>query len=171
MSTAIAPPTLDKLATRINAEHHACENAARSAVLHAHNVGRMLLQAKSEMSHGKWRTWMADHLKFSERTAQRYMLIGEHLTHEEIEEATRVSDLSTRAAIEMVRDKQKPDRDKDMPFELLHELDVWGKMMQKRYAEFPDRWKEEFLAGTEDFVMLARKYPDTFGASKATAVA
>jgi len=46
-----------------------------------------------------------------------------------------------------------------------------ARQYSPKAAEFPDRWKAEFLAGTEDFVMLARKYPDTFGAPKEAAVA
>ena len=62
--TTIALPDL---ASRINAAHRECESAARSAVTHALEAGRTLLEAKQQVAHGQWADWLAANVECSER--------------------------------------------------------------------------------------------------------
>lgn len=65
--------TPDNLAKRINVEHELCVAAARSAVEHAIRAGRLLIEAKGSLGHGKFLSWIEAHCDFGERMAQRYM--------------------------------------------------------------------------------------------------
>lgn len=70
---------LPDLAQRINEHHRAAEADARSALQHALEAGRLLVEAKkSQCQHGQWVAWLADHFDGSERTAQAYMRVSRH---------------------------------------------------------------------------------------------
>jgi len=45
---------LADLAERINAEHHAAEQALNAGLQHAMRAGELLLQAKAACPHGTW---------------------------------------------------------------------------------------------------------------------
>jgi hypothetical protein len=68
-----------KLATQIR-EHH---KAVRSAILHAIEAGKLLIEAKAEVrkqfGHGYWLDWLEQNCEMSERTAQDYMRIAKFL--------------------------------------------------------------------------------------------
>lgn len=68
---------LSDLATRINAAHRRCEDAARSAVQYAVEAGELLIQAKDQCKHGEWIPWLEDNCDFSKRTGQLYMRLAE----------------------------------------------------------------------------------------------
>ena len=85
-------PALTDLAGRINAEHEKCLSAARAAISHALEAGRLLIEAKAQLGHGEWIPWMQENCRFSERTAQAYMRVVRRLP--ELEAKTqRVADL------------------------------------------------------------------------------
>lgn len=70
---------LTTLASRINKRHRANEAKAgelRDGIL---SVGRMLLEAKAQVDHGGWRTWIEANCVFGEREAQRYMKVAREL--------------------------------------------------------------------------------------------
>ncbi|HEV3022086.1 MAG TPA: DUF3102 domain-containing protein, partial [Pirellulales bacterium] len=67
---------LADLADQINAEHRAAESAARSAIDHAHEAGRLLIEAKAHLEHGQWGTWLATNFHGSDRTARAYMRVA-----------------------------------------------------------------------------------------------
>jgi hypothetical protein len=93
---------LASLATRANIEHAAFEATASAAVAHAIACGEALIEAKAQLRHGQWLSWLADHVEFNDRQAQRYMQIARN--------ASRVSDLdSVRAALtELAEQRPKP---------------------------------------------------------------
>lgn len=64
------------LVTRINEEHAKCEVAARNALEHAFTVGELLADAKAQVPHGQWASWVKTNCDFSLRTAQGYMRIA-----------------------------------------------------------------------------------------------
>lgn len=92
--------SLDDLAEMANAAHKAAEQAARSAVVHARDCGTTLLAAKAKLKHGEFGAWVRENCQFSERQAQRYMLIAqrwERLVQSELgadTKTTRATDLS-----------------------------------------------------------------------------
>ncbi len=91
--------TLVTIADEINREHEAARTAAVTAVEHARRAGERLLEAKSQLGHGKWLPWIREHLSFSDRTAQGYMRIARRLPELNTGEAQRVADLPLREAM------------------------------------------------------------------------
>ena len=73
-----SPPALTDLAQRINDHHHAAEAEARSALQHALEAGRLLVEAKSQCQHGTWLPWLKEHFKGSVRNAQGYMRLADN---------------------------------------------------------------------------------------------
>jgi phage N-6-adenine-methyltransferase len=95
MSVVAVIPFAADLATRIRAEHEAAQSALRSAVGHAVEAGKLLMEAKKSIPYGGWEAWVRDSCGFSERTAQGYM----RLARLDPEEAQRVALLSLRDAL------------------------------------------------------------------------
>jgi phage N-6-adenine-methyltransferase len=95
MSAVTIIPPAAGLATRIRAEHEAAQSAMRSAVSHAVEAGKLLMEAKRTVGHGGWEAWVRDSCGFSERTAQGYM----RLARLDPEKAQRVALLSLREAL------------------------------------------------------------------------
>lgn len=64
------------LARRANEAHDAAEAAGRTSLEQARAAGEALLRAKEQLPHGRWLPWLAQHVAFSERTAQDYMRLA-----------------------------------------------------------------------------------------------
>ena len=100
IGTGPAPVTPEEFAGLINTAHRAAADAAQSALLHAREAGRLLVEAKAAVGHGKWTGWLRDNVEFSERTARGYMHIAERWP--ELENRQRVADLSLRSALKLL---------------------------------------------------------------------
>ena len=57
----------------ITAEILVYKNQAGAALL---EIGRRLMEAKAQLGHGEWLTWLTEAVEFSEATAQRFMRIA-----------------------------------------------------------------------------------------------
>ncbi len=90
---------LTALASRINAEHRACDEALREGLRHSVRAGEMLLEAKGRVRHGEWGAWVRDNFEGSARTAQAYMKVAREIPHLDGAKAQRVADLSFREAL------------------------------------------------------------------------
>src|SRR4029450_7809819 len=67
------------LAAAIVREHQAVGGAAQVAVHHARQAGDLLLQAKKQLRHGAWLSFLASNCSnLAPRTAQGYMRIARH---------------------------------------------------------------------------------------------
>ena len=102
---------LSKLARQINEEHRDAEVAyriARAANVkrsgHAIKAGRLLLQAKEQVPHGKWRVWLAANCEVSVRVAQEYMQLGRRYAEKDTPKARRAAHLSIREALKELRE-------------------------------------------------------------------
>lgn len=86
-------------AEAINAAHDAAQAAARSAVQHALEAGRLLIEVKAGLEHGELTGWIAEHCRFSPRTARAYMKLARD--YETLPEAKRqrVASLPFRDAV------------------------------------------------------------------------
>ncbi len=101
--------SLDLLAEKANISHTAGEAVSRDALLHFRAAGLTLLEAKERCGHGRWLPWVAAHLKFSERRAQRYMALAKSDVTADLESQwrticgndTSVEDLVTEAMAEL----------------------------------------------------------------------
>jgi len=180
-TTAGLPAQLDTLAERINAEHEACEAAARSAIEHAIEAGRLLTEAKKKVAHGTWLMWIAANCSCSERTAQVYMRIYRH--RDKLGSDTqRVADLSVRQALtdisnQYIAQRVAESRDKrKRQWELQHEdravAETLGVIIESRQAlhrvrsepvllskfspeaaRFAGRWCELLVEEAEEFAL------------------
>lgn len=98
-----------RLAERINALHHEVVEYETQAVLKARAAGELLLEAKSNVKHGEWLNWLAEHANFSQKTAWQYMRIAE--CWEQLEPLyTRGYNLTIRKALKLVRYGYKKGR-------------------------------------------------------------
>jgi hypothetical protein len=110
---------LAALAVEIRAEHDAAQGAWRTAVEHAINCGRLLLEAKAQLSHGEWGRWLEENFPASRRTAQGYMQLAR-----EAADARRVADLGVRGALKEIATATKvpcPDCGRRVASDRLHE--------------------------------------------------
>jgi Protein of unknown function (DUF3102) len=69
---AVARETVD----RINREHELCQRAYGDALAHAIEAGRLLLDVKAELAHGRFMAWIERHFAGSQRTANVYMQLA-----------------------------------------------------------------------------------------------
>lgn len=83
-------------AGRIEVEHRAATGAARTAIEHAVECGRLLIEAKTQVGHGGWLTWVDEHLTFGARQAAKYMRLHRH--RKELNR-NRSSDFGVNAAL------------------------------------------------------------------------
>jgi Protein of unknown function (DUF3102)/DNA N-6-adenine-methyltransferase (Dam) len=74
---SVTAPALN-LAVRIEAEHQAAIGAARTAIEHAVECGKLLLEAKAQIGHGGWLPWVEANLSFGDRQARKYMRLAQH---------------------------------------------------------------------------------------------
>jgi hypothetical protein len=86
--------SLADLAARIRAEHEATSTALRNSVEHAMAAGDLLIEAKTQLKHGQWLPWLAEHCAMSERTAQLYMRIAKNRATIEMNIRSGVADLT-----------------------------------------------------------------------------
>jgi hypothetical protein len=67
---------LAELAHQINVEHEAIAKATQSALAHAFEAGKLLLEAKQKLKHGEWLDWLQANCTISPRTATHYMRLA-----------------------------------------------------------------------------------------------
>jgi hypothetical protein len=93
--------TLADLAVQINNEHHQAEAVLNAGLEHALEAGRLLRQAKKQISRGDWLPWLKENFVGSERTAQCYMRVASQFPKLH-GKAQRVADLTFRGALAAV---------------------------------------------------------------------
>jgi hypothetical protein len=102
--TGVAVADLEQLAAAVRTAHAAVEHAAVNLLGHALAAGDALIAAKARLPHGEFGNWIDRNCDLSERTAQRYMVLAGARAQLEAN-PTRVSDLSLRGALALVRPK------------------------------------------------------------------
>lgn len=110
---AVSTASLADYAAVINDAHRAAFGCAAQALEHARAAGAELLKVKAALKHGEFGPWIAEHLDFSERTAQGYMRVATNWTQVESKSAT-VADLTLRGALDALA-KPKPRLDQKPP--------------------------------------------------------
>jgi len=83
------------LSARIRASHEAASRSAQDAMEHAFECGRGLIEARASIKHAGWKVWVAEHLPFGLRQAERYIRLAKH--ESQIRDATSKSPLSPNA--------------------------------------------------------------------------
>ena len=92
-------PAIITLAQHIEHEHQAAHQAARTALEHALECGRLLIQAKGDVGHGGWLPWVEANLSFGQRQASNYMRLARDFPQLDPEIGNAVADLSLRDAL------------------------------------------------------------------------
>jgi hypothetical protein len=103
---------LAEVAQQIRVEHQAVVGAFRSALQHAIKAGQLLIEAKAQVGHGNWRSWLTENCGVGERMAQNYMQLARR--KDDLLNPQRVSDLPVRAALVLLQ-KPKPITAVDQP--------------------------------------------------------
>ena len=103
MSNPALSNSLTDLAFRIRAEHDAATIAVRRGLHHAMQAGDMLLEAKQQLKHGQWLSWLEQHCNIPDRTARLYMRLSKR---RETLKANRqfIADLTIQGAIRLLRE-------------------------------------------------------------------
>jgi len=108
---------LKVIAQDINREHGLAISSARTAIEHAHNAGKLLLEAKTSVEHGEWQAWIKNNCPFSERTAQKYMRLSKTplTTDLGIDESLALMAKPARQTIlnEMQKEIDSPNRNRE----------------------------------------------------------
>lgn len=76
MENQLQDTNLSALAERINSLHSEAQGAAILALNKAMDAGDCLVEAKSQLQHGQWGTWLKDNFHGSDRTARAYMQLA-----------------------------------------------------------------------------------------------
>jgi len=93
------------LAEQANRHHADAQAKAQEAVQHAIEAGRLLTEAKAQVAHGQWSTWLADNFIGSARTAREYMKLSTRLDALPESKRQHAANLpSLRQALEAVTD-------------------------------------------------------------------
>jgi hypothetical protein len=94
--------SLADLAARIVIEHQAVSLALKDSVRHAIEAGALLIEAKTQVPHGQWLPWLAEHCTMAERTAQLYMRVAKNRVGIEEQIRNGAADLSLNEAAAML---------------------------------------------------------------------
>ena len=99
---------LDALAAGIRRELEAAEADFQSAVAHAIEAGELLIEAKAQLPHGAWLSWLDANCPLGEREARRYMQLARN--------RSRVADLpSIREAVAALSASREDTEPRDLP--------------------------------------------------------
>lgn len=91
---------LPVLAAEINHAHGEAMAAAATAIEHAIECGRRLIEARKLVGHGEWLPWIEQNLRVGPRQAQRFMRLASHA--DELPNASTKSHLSIEEGLALL---------------------------------------------------------------------
>ncbi len=92
---------LQDLARVIDQEHAAAAAAANTAIQHALNAGRLLLQVKAQLAHGEFLPWLRSNCTVKQRQARAYMRVARNWRRIESKTAPG-ADLTVKGALRLL---------------------------------------------------------------------
>ncbi len=98
---------LQDLAGAINREHAAAAAAANTAIGHALNAGRLLLQVKAQLAHGEFLPWLRSNCTVKQRQARAYMRVARNWRRIESKTAPG-ADLTVKGALRLLSKNRGP---------------------------------------------------------------
>lgn len=101
--TTTSTPTAmsaEQLTVAIRQEHEAASTAARSALEHALEAGRLLAEAKRKIGHGSWESYVKESCGIAPRTARLYQRLHRH--RDRLPNRQHVAELSVRQAARLL---------------------------------------------------------------------
>lgn len=99
-TTGTTSLTGEQLTDAIRQEHAAVSAAAQSALQHALEAGRLLADARRNISHGSWESYVRDSCGIPPRTASLYLRL--HRNRDRLPNRQHVADLSVRQAARLL---------------------------------------------------------------------
>lgn len=135
----------------LNREHDLAVGAARTALVHAMNCGKLLAECKAAVGQGGWSAWLAANFDGSQQTAATYM----RLHHRRGELPQVESALSIRAAAKMLSTSRRRTSVPDLHelVKLIHRNNVTGQatLLGSYFSDIVDRalWKAGFRDYTD----------------------
>jgi hypothetical protein len=100
---------LPDLAQAIEREHQAAHQAARTALEHALECGRLLIQAKAAVPHGGWLEWLEANTSVSARQSQRYMRLATAALEGKYDATSHLTIKGALKALAVPRDEPEPE--------------------------------------------------------------
>lgn len=101
---------LAELAAEIHTEHEAMEKAAFSGAEHAWNVGKLLVKAKDQVSHGQWEQWVQTNCVFSPRSARAYISVARKVSNRQ-----STADISLDQVLKLLSAGKNTEPDQSQP--------------------------------------------------------
>lgn len=111
------PGLLERLATKINAEHDAFRSGISDSVKHAIAAGELLIEAKGKVQHGEWLPWLAANCSFAQPTASLYVRAANKKAEIERQITNGVINLSLREVIALLKKIGADEQDDGLPSE------------------------------------------------------
>lgn len=99
-TTGTTSLTGEQLTDAIRQEHAAVSAAAQSALQHALEAGRLLADARRNIPHGSWESYVKDSCGIAPRTASLYLRL--HRKRDRLPNRQHVADLSVRQAARLL---------------------------------------------------------------------
>ncbi len=174
---------LKSLADAANKEHEAAERCDQERLNHYRRAGEALLKAKEKCSHGNWGKWFCKHIRFSLRTAERYMQFAKTDVYVDFEHQKEVwDDIAGNAASEESatqqkakeaedkQEKQQPTAteraEKDLKDQFNKAIRKWTDYLKEYLAEEDDFYLPELLdkvaVNVSEWAFWQRKYHRVF---------
>lgn len=119
-------------------------------------IGNRLVEAKEMLPHGDWLPWLRDTVKFSERSAQRFMKLAK-----EYGKSAKLADLGASKALALLT---LPEEERDAFMEVPHEVNGEAKQvsdMSVRELEQAIRERDEARRAMEQAQAEARTAQDS----------
>lgn len=137
--TAIA----EQLTDAIRKEHDAASSAASKALHHALEAGRLLDEAKQQVQHGSWESYVRDLCGIAPRTASLYLRL--HRNRDRLPNRQRVADLSVRQAAKLLAAHKTKETAavNDARVEPGRRPPDWYRAGHRHYGSHPSGWSFE----------------------------
>lgn len=135
------PPPQDRDIETITAEILNAKRAGGEAIL---TIGRGLMEAKAMLSHGEWLPWLEERVEFTERAAQRFMLLAREYSN-----PTALSDLGATKALQLLA---LPESERERFLSETHQVDGEEKTvidMTSRELDRAIKERDEALRSAE----------------------
>lgn len=149
METITTTPTSlslspEQLTAAIRHEHEAASRAARSALGHALEAGRLLAEAKAVIPHGSWEAYLRDGCSIAPRTARLYLRLHRH--RDRLPNRQHVAELSVRQASRLLEQPKAkaetvfPVAEAEGIDELRLRVPEWYRPGRRHYGNHPSGW-------------------------------
>ncbi len=120
MTILVEMPKKDKkeiivggLVTEIKHHHGLFQESARMTVRHAIKVGILLIQAKRQVGHGNFTTWITASCPFKPRMAEFYMQVARRRKELEKLKSKSIADLTLSGATKLLQQSNRPNKNRN----------------------------------------------------------